>query len=88
MNTAEVIIYRTGWCPFCQRAEALLATKSLQNLTVIDVDTTPGARAEMVARAQGRTSVPQIFVDERHIGGCDDLMALEQAGELDPLLAG
>lgn len=88
MNNANVTIYRTAWCPFCQRAEALLESKSLQNLTVIDIDVTPGARAEMVSRAQGRTSVPQIFVGERHVGGCDDLMALERAGELDPLLAG
>ncbi|MEZ5651329.1 MAG: glutaredoxin 3 [Burkholderiaceae bacterium] len=87
MNTAEVVIYRTDWCPYCRRAEALLESKSLQNLKVIDVDVTPGARAEMVQRAGGRTSVPQIFIGDRHVGGCDDLVALERAGRLDPMLA-
>jgi len=87
MNTAEVVIYRTDWCPYCRRAEQLLESKSLQNLQVIDIDITPGARAEMVQRA-GRTSVPQIFISGQHVGGCDDLVALERAGRLDAMLAG
>lgn len=87
MNNAEVTIYRTAWCPYCQRAEALLESKGLSRLTVIDVDITPGARAEMNRRSNGRTSVPQIFINDRHVGGCDDLVALDRAGDLDPLLA-
>ena len=83
----KVTIYRTGWCPFCQRAEALLATKSLAELEVIDLDDRPDQRPVMVERA-GRTSVPPIFVGDRHLGGCDDLMALERNGRLDPILRG
>ena len=84
---SQVTIYRTAWCPYCKRAEALLASKAIENVDVIDVDEQPQRRAEMIDRA-GRTSVPQIFIDGRHVGGCDDLMALERAGELDRLLAG
>ena len=85
---SELTIYRTEWCPFCQRAEALLASKNLNNLQKIDVEVEPGARDAMIERANGRTSVPQIFINGTHVGGCDDLFALEQRGELDPMLAG
>ncbi len=85
--TPHVTIYRTGWCPFCQRAEALLNSKSITNLELIDIDERPQERAVMIERA-GRTSVPQIFIGDRHVGGCDELMALERAGRLDALLAG
>ena len=82
---AEVIMYATGWCPYCLRARQLLKAKGVA-FREIDVDQVPGARAEMRTRAQ-RTSVPQIFIGERHIGGFDDMRALDAAGGLDPLLA-
>ena len=85
---SEVTIYRTSWCPFCQRAEALLATKSVANLEMIDVDVEPGAKPRMVELAGGKTSVPQIFINGQHIGGCDDLHDLERSGKLDEMLAG
>ncbi|MFK7967383.1 MAG: glutaredoxin 3 [Burkholderiaceae bacterium] len=84
--SSQVTIYRTAWCPFCHRAEALLAKKSIANLESVDLDETPDQRAVMVEKA-GRTSVPQIFINGVHIGGCDDLMALERDGKLDPMLA-
>ena len=79
-------IYTTAWCPYCSAAKGLLTEKGV-DFTEIDVERTPGARAEMVKRSGGRTSVPQIFIGDRHVGGCDDLFALDQAGGLDPLLA-
>jgi glutaredoxin 3 len=85
---SEVTIYRTGWCPFCQRAEALLATKSISTLEKIDLDEQPDAKARMVELAGGKTSVPQIFINGQHVGGCDDLHALEHSGKLDQMLAG
>jgi glutaredoxin 3 len=80
----ETVIYLTSWCPYCTRAKQLLAQKGAR-WTEIDIDTEPQRRAEMIQRA-GRSSVPQIFIGERHIGGCDDLYALEQAGTLNALL--
>lgn len=85
--STDVTVYRTGWCPFCQRAESLLARKTLAQLETIDLDEQPDQRAIMVEKA-GRTSVPQIFIAGEHVGGCDELMALEQSGKLDQLLAG
>ena len=82
----KVTIYRTGWCPFCQRAEALLASKNIADLEKIDIEVVPGARDKMIELA-GATSVPQIFIGEKHVGGCDDLHALESKGELDAMLA-
>jgi glutaredoxin 3 len=78
-------MYATGWCPYCARARRLLASKGV-GYREIDIDAVAGARDEMRART-GRTSVPQIFIGERHIGGSDDLQALDHAGGLDPLLA-
>ena len=83
----EVKIYRTAWCPFCQRAEALLDTKGIADLEIIDIEVQPGARDKMI-ELTGRTSVPQIFIGDRHIGGCDDLHELQNKGELDALLTG
>jgi glutaredoxin 3 len=83
---SSVVVYATSWCPYCARARALFAAKGVA-FTEIDIDTTPGARAEMQARS-GRTSVPQIFIGARHLGGFDDTQALEDQGKLDPLLAG
>jgi glutaredoxin 3 len=79
-----VTIYTTSWCPYCRAATDLLRRKGIA-FEEIDVERTAGARSEMVGRA-GRTSVPQIFVGERHLGGCDDLYALDSAGKLDSLL--
>lgn len=83
----RVLMYATGWCPYCQRAEALLRSKGVERLETIRVDLQPELRAEMMHKS-GRRTVPQIWIGERHVGGCDDLMALDRSGELDRLLAG
>ena len=83
---SDIVIYSKSWCGYCHRAKALLSEKG-QTFTEIDVELEPGKEAEMVERAK-RTSVPQIFVGETHVGGYDDLAALERAGELDALLEG
>ncbi len=83
---AKIDIYTTGLCPYCYRAKKLLGDKGAA-YNEIDIEMTPGAREEMLERSGGRRSVPQIFIDERHIGGSDDLYALDRAGGLDPLLA-
>jgi glutaredoxin 3 len=79
-------MYATGWCPYCTAARSLLRGKGVA-FTEIDVDAEPARRTEMVTRS-GRRTVPQIFIGSRHVGGYDDLAALERAGGLDPLLAG
>ena len=79
-------MYATGWCPYCQRAERLLIAKGVTEIDKIDVDADPALREEMMQRTGCRT-VPQIYIGEAHIGGYDELAALEQAGKLDPLLA-
>ena len=79
-----VVMYATSWCPYCARARKLFDDKGVK-YTEIDNDAVDGARAEMQQRA-GRTSVPQIFVGDRHLGGFDDTSALDRRGELDPLL--
>ena len=81
---AKVEMYTTGSCPYCIRARALLEKKGVA-ITEYRVDITPELRSEMEGRS-GATSVPQIFVDDRHIGGCDDMYELDFDGELDPLL--
>jgi glutaredoxin 3 len=78
-------MYTTAVCPYCLRAEALLARKGVSAIEKIRVDLEPARRAEMMERT-GRRTVPQIFIDERHIGGFDDLAALDREGELDRLL--
>ena len=83
---ADVTIYSTMMCPYCYRAKALLGKKGV-SFTEIDVGMDPDKRREMMQRANGRHTVPQIFIGEQHVGGCDDLFALEQAGKLDPLLS-
>lgn len=77
-------MYSTSWCPYCQRARALLRAKGAE-FEEIDIEARPEKRAEMIERS-GRSTVPQIFIDDRHIGGSDDLHALDAAGGLDPLL--
>jgi glutaredoxin 3 len=78
-------MYLTATCPFCQSAERLLAQKGVRDVEKVRVDLQPERRAEMTRRS-GRYTVPQIWIGERHVGGCDDLYALEREGELDPLL--
>ncbi len=82
-----ITIYTTQICPFCMSAKRLLAKKGAE-FNEIDVGADPSRRAEMMERAGGRHTVPQIFIGSRHVGGCDDLFALEAEGELDALLAG
>ena len=84
---AKVEIYTSIMCPYCSRALALLRAKNIA-FEQIDVSMSSDLRQAMRSRAAGRTSVPQIFIDGKHIGGCDELMALESAGHLDALLRG
>ena len=85
MTTSTAItMYANGWCPYCARARALLQSKGV-TWTEIDVEAQPARRAEMVERS-GQRTVPQIFIGTQHVGGCDDLHALDRRGELDPLL--
>jgi len=82
-----VIMYATRVCPYCLQAERLLASRGVQDITKIRVDEDPARRDEMIART-GRRTVPQIFIGDTHVGGFDDLAALDHAGKLAPLLAG
>lgn len=82
-----VDIYTTRYCPYCHAAKALLNSKGVP-FTEIDLSGNWERRDEMIERANGRVTVPQIFIGGVHVGGCDDLHALERAGKLDPLLAG
>ncbi len=86
MSTTAVTLYANGWCPYCSAARALLRAKGA-SVTEIDIEAEPARRTEMIERS-GRRTVPQIFVGSRHVGGYDDLAALDRAGGLDPLLAG
>lgn len=81
----DIEIYTQDWCPYCVRAKTLLTRKGVA-FREIDAPGGSPSRAESIARAGGRTSVPQIFIDGQHIGGCDDLMALDRSGKLDGLL--
>ena len=80
-------MYATGYCPYCVNAERLLRAKGVTDIVKIRIDQDPSRRAEMMSRT-GRRTVPQIYIGERHVGGFDDLVALDRAGGLDPLLAG
>lgn len=82
----QVTLYTTGWCPYCAAAKSLLKKKGVA-FDEIDVDGKPELRKAMTLRANGRTSVPQIFIGPMHVGGSDDLHALDARGELDKLLA-
>jgi len=84
MSAATIVMYTTNWCPYCERARRLLRTKGA-TFEEIDVESAPEKRAEMLARS-GRRTVPQIFIGDRHVGGSDDLAALNDAGELDALI--
>ena len=81
---AKVLMYLTASCPYCQSADRLLQEKGVP-VERIRVDLEPARRAEMMQKS-GRRTVPQIWIGERHVGGCDDLYALEREGKLDPLL--
>jgi glutaredoxin 3 len=83
----EVTMYATGACPYCIQAERLLKSKGVTEITKVRVDLTPGLREAMMQRT-GRRTVPQIYIGDHHVGGYDDLVALERAGRLEPLLAG
>ena len=87
MSLPHVIVYCTPTCPYCQRALALLDSKQVA-YELINVDDAPHKRAQMRELAKGRNSVPQIFIGDTHVGGCDELMALHESGNLDELLAG
>jgi len=83
---AKVLMYSTAVCPYCLRAEQLLSRKGVTQIEKIRVDLQPELRVEMIART-GRRTVPQIYINDEHIGGYDDLAALDRAGKLTPLLA-
>lgn len=83
---AKVTMYSTAVCPYCQMAERLLKSKGVAEIDKIRIDLDPSLREEMMAKTQRRT-VPQIYIGDTHVGGFDDLAALDKAGGLDPLLA-
>lgn len=82
----QVEIYTTPFCPYCHAAKGLLRKKGV-DFTEIDVSADPRLRMAMTERAGGRRTVPQVFIGQQHVGGCDDLYALDAAGRLDPMLA-
>ncbi len=84
MTPPQIVMYTTGWCPYCARARNLFAGKGVE-IKEIDVEAIPGSREEMM-KLSGRRTVPQIFIDNKHVGGSDDLLALDAARQLDPLL--
>jgi glutaredoxin 3 len=86
VSSANVVMYSTGFCGYCDRARALLQRKGV-SVTEIKVDEDASQREAMLKRSGGRRTVPQIFIGERHVGGYDELAALERAGELDTLLS-
>lgn len=84
MTQPRIVMYAAGWCPYCQRARHLLTSKNLR-FDEIDVESDPAFREEMKSKS-GRSSVPQIFIGATHVGGCDELHALDRDGGLDRLL--
>lgn len=85
MKMAEIVIYTKSYCPYCDKAKQLLKIKGVQ-FKEVDVENDPVLFTAMVEKAGGRKTVPQIFIDDVHIGGCDDMFALNDAGKLDPML--
>lgn len=83
----KIVMYATAVCPYCIRAEQLLKRKGVTDIEKIRVDLEPGRREEMLAKSNGKRTVPQIFIGDFHVGGCDDLLELDRQGKLDPLLA-
>ena len=86
MTQPAVTVYTSDWCPYCRRAKDLLTQKNVV-FSEFNVDDKPELRQEMIARSNRRT-VPQIFIGDRHVGGCDDLIELDRSGELDRLIQG
>ncbi|MCL2298269.1 MAG: glutaredoxin 3 [Proteobacteria bacterium] len=86
-EAVTITMYSTAVCPYCQRAEMLLKSKGVTEITKIRIDLAPEKRDEMIAKT-GRRTVPQIFIGDTHVGGFDDLAALDRAGGLEPLLKG
>jgi glutaredoxin 3 len=86
MTQPSVTVYTSGWCPYCERAKGLLKQKNVV-FGEINVEDDGKFREEMIARSNRRT-VPQIFIGDRHVGGCDDLFELDRSGELDRLIQG
>ena len=85
IDADRIVVYSTPFCGYCGAAKRLLANKGVE-VTEIDVMFDPEQRQKMMEKSGGRRTVPQIFIDGRHIGGCDELVALDRAGKLDPLL--
>ena len=85
--SARVLMYTTAVCPYCTRAKQLLKARGVEEIEEVHVDLDPDRRDEMMQKTQRRT-VPQIFIGETHVGGCDDLYALDASGQLKPLLEG
>ena len=85
--TASVLMYSTGVCPYCMMAERLLKSKGIDHIEKVRIDLDPQQREDMM-RKTGRRTVPQIYIGDTHVGGFDDLSALDRAGKLDPLLQG
>ena len=83
----RIVMYATEVCPYCVRAEQLLRRKGVADIEKIRVDLDPSRREEMLARSNGKRTVPQIFIGDFHVGGCDDLHELDRQGKLDGLLA-
>ena len=83
--TAKVVMYSKTTCPYCHRAERLLRERGVSDIEIVQIDIERSRRDEMIRRAQ-RSTVPQIFIDDQHVGGCDDLHALDRSGRLVPLL--
>jgi len=86
VTTPDIVVYSSGWCPYCVRARALLERKGLA-FREVKVDEDPAERAAMLSRTGGRRTVPQIFIGEHHVGGFDELYALDRSGKLDALTA-
>jgi glutaredoxin 3 len=86
MNARTILMFAKAWCPYCDRARALLQSKNL-SFDEIDIEARPEQREEMIRRS-GRRTVPQIFIGERHIGGSEELHELDASGGLEPLLRG
>jgi glutaredoxin 3 len=86
MTQPAVTVYVSDWCPYCQRAKGLLTGKNV-DFTEVNVENDAKLRKEMIARSNRRT-VPQIFIGDKHVGGCDDLFELDRSGELDRLIQG
>jgi glutaredoxin 3 len=85
--SASVLMYTTAVCPYCIRAKQLLKSRGVNEIEEVRIDLDPQRRDEMMQKTQRRT-VPQIFIGETHVGGCDDLIAIDRAGKLVPLLVG